>query len=168
MASNVPRPQRRSGRWNRPPARIRRNWPRALRNGAVTVLVAAALFALVGFVLVPVVARGKIEAIGSRELGRPVTLGRVELNPFTLHARLLDFARGDRERQRFVARFDALDLDLSMVSLWQRAPVFDAVRLVHPQIKVTGNAESSRTLGSVCRSCRASRTRRHSGRLATG
>jgi len=38
-----------------------------------------------------------------------------------------------------LAQFAALDLDLSLASLWKRAPVFDAVRLTRPQIELTRN-----------------------------
>ena len=123
------------------PARTRPNWPRTLRNGLVAVLVAIAVFALLGFLIVPVVARSKLEAIGTRDLDRTMTLGRLELNPFTLHARLLDFALADREPQRTLARFDTLDLDFSIASLWKRAAVLDAVRLVRPHVELTRNAD---------------------------
>src|SRR6476620_5453579 len=123
------------------PARTRPNWPRTLRNGLVAVLVAIAVFALLGFLIVPVVARSKLEALGTRDLDRTMTLGRLELNPFTLHARLLDFALADREPQRTLARFDTLDLDFSIESLWKRAAVLDAVRLVRPHVELTRNAD---------------------------
>jgi uncharacterized protein involved in outer membrane biogenesis len=123
------------------PARTRPDGLRILRNGLVAALVAVAVFALLGFLIVPVVARSKLEALGTRELGRPVTIGRLEFNPFTLHARLSDFALADREPQRTLARFDALDLDFSIASLWKRAAVFDAVRLAHPQVELTRNAD---------------------------
>ena len=123
------------------PARTRPNWPRTLRNGLVAVLVAIAVFALLGFLIVPVVGRAKLEAIGTRELDRTMTLGRLEFNPFTLHARLSDFALADREPQRTLARFDALDLDFSIASLWKRAAVFDAVHLARPQIELTRNGD---------------------------
>ena len=123
------------------PARTRPNWPRTLRNGLVAVLVAIALFALLGFLIVPAVARAKLEVLGTRELDRTMTLGRLEFNPFTLHARLSDFALADREAQRTLARFDALDLDFSIASLWKRAAVFDAVHLSRPQVELARNAD---------------------------
>ena len=79
------------------PAPTRLNWPRTLRNGVVAALVAIALFALLGFLIVPVVAKGKLEALATRELGRTTTLRRLEFNPFTLHARLFDLALADRK-----------------------------------------------------------------------
>jgi uncharacterized protein involved in outer membrane biogenesis len=141
MASIVPRPQGRNTNMDSALASTRLDWPRTLRNGFVAALVAIALFALVGFLIVPVVAKGKFEALATRELGRTTTLRRLEFNPFTLHARLFDLVLADREPQRTLLRFDTLDLDLSLQSLWKRAPVFDSVRLARPQVELVRNAD---------------------------
>jgi len=141
MASIVPRPQGRNTNMDSGPAPTRLNWPRTLRNGVVAALVAIALFALLGFLIVPVVAKGKLEALATLELGRTTTLRRLEFNPFTLHARLFDLALADREPQRTLLRFDTLDVDLSLESLWKRAPVLDAVRLARPQIELVRTAD---------------------------
>jgi uncharacterized protein involved in outer membrane biogenesis len=141
MASIVPRSQGRNTNMDSVPAPTRSNWPRTLRNGLVAALVAIALFALVGFLIIPVVAKGKLEALASQELGRTTTLRRLEFNPFTLRARLFDLAMADREPQRALFRFETLDVDLSLESLWKRAPVFDAVRLSRPQVDLVRNAD---------------------------
>jgi uncharacterized protein involved in outer membrane biogenesis len=120
-----------------------------LRNGLVAALVAVALFALAGFLILPVIAKGRLEAAATQELGRRATLGKLEFNPFTLRARLTDFALADRDPQRVLAKFAALDVDLSLASLWKRAPVFDAVRLTRPQVNLTRNDDGTYSIDDL-------------------
>src|SRR5437867_4328166 len=114
-------------------------WVRRFRNGSVLIGVLIALYALLGFLVLPILAKPTLEALATQRLDRPVTLGRLEFNPFTLRTRLSEFSLADRDRPRSLARFATLDLDLAVASLWKRAPVFDAVRLVRPEIDVTRN-----------------------------
>src|SRR3954470_1705732 len=110
------------------------SWPRMLRNGAVAIAVLVAVYALLGFLVLPLVAKPRLEATLTQELERPAKLGRLEFNPFTWRARLSDFALADRTPQQSFARFARLDVDVSLASLRYFAPVLDAVRLVRPQI----------------------------------
>jgi len=118
-------------------------WPRRLRNGATTVAVVVAVYALLGFLVLPLAVKPKLEAQLSQQLGRRATLARVEFNPFTLRARLLDFALTDRDPARGFARFERLDLDVSPASLTHLAPVLDDVRLVRPEIDLVRNADAT-------------------------
>ncbi len=117
--------------------------PALQRRLAISVLVAAALvalFALVGFFAVPPIAKWKIETLADSELGRHATVGKVRFNPFTLRARVSDFRLAGRDPGRTLLRFDTLDVDLSTESLWKRALVLDAVRLVRPRVEIARNA----------------------------
>jgi uncharacterized protein involved in outer membrane biogenesis len=122
---------------------------RRLRNGAVTIAVLVAVYALLGFLVLPLLAKPRIEAALTEELGRQATIGRIDFNPFTLRGRVTDFALADREPGRFLARFAALDLDVSAASLRYRAPVFDAVRLSQPRIELTRNADNTYSIDDL-------------------
>src|SRR5690242_18573034 len=98
-------------------------WPRRIRNGAVAVAVAVAVYALLGFLVLPLAVKPKLEARLTQQLGRQATLRRLEFNPFTLRARALDFAVTDRDRGRPFVRFERLDLDVAPASLIYLAPV---------------------------------------------
>ena len=124
-------------------------WPRRLRNGAVLVAVLVALYALVGFLVLPTLAKPKIEAMATQRLDRRATLGKLEFNPFTFRARLSDFALTDRDPRRPFVRFATLDLDVSLASLWNRAPVLDAVHLVRPQVDLTRNADGTYSIDDL-------------------
>ena len=109
----------------------------------MTLAALVAVYALLGFLVLPLLAKPRIEAALTEELGRQSTIGRLEFNPFTLRGRVTDFALADREPGRFLARFAALDLDVSSASLRYRAPVFDAVRLSQPRIELTRNTDGT-------------------------
>ncbi|HEX4942813.1 MAG TPA: DUF748 domain-containing protein [Usitatibacteraceae bacterium] len=118
--------------------------PTAWRRPATLVVAVAglvALYAAVGFFVVPSVARSKIELLARTELGRQATIGKVEFNPFTLRARLSDFTLTDRDPGRTLLKFEALVVDVSAESLWRRAPVLDAVRLVQPRVEIARSAD---------------------------
>jgi uncharacterized protein involved in outer membrane biogenesis len=127
-------------------------WPRRLRNGAVAVAVAVAVYALLGFLAVPLAVKPKLEAQLTQQLGRRATLRRLEFNPFTLRARALDFALTDRDLAQPFVRFERLDLDVSVASLTHLAPVLDDVRLVRPQIDLVRNADETYNVDDLLRS----------------
>ncbi|HEX6137748.1 MAG TPA: DUF748 domain-containing protein [Casimicrobiaceae bacterium] len=124
-------------------------WLRRARNGAVLLALLAALYALLGFLILPLLVKPRLEALATEQLARRATLGRLEFNPFTLRARLIDFALTDRDPQRPFVRFATLDLDVSLASLWHLAPVLDAVRLVRPQIDLTRNADGTSSIDDL-------------------
>jgi hypothetical protein len=116
---------------------------RALRNGATWLAVLVALYALLGFLVLPTLVKPRLETALSERFSRQATLARLEFNPFTWHARLLDFALTDRDPPRPFVRFDALDLDVSPASIRYRAPVLDTVRLARLQVDVTRNEDGT-------------------------
>ncbi|HYT98396.1 MAG TPA: DUF748 domain-containing protein, partial [Casimicrobiaceae bacterium] len=123
------------------PASARPSLLRGLRNAAIALIALVALFALVGFFVVPPIAKSQIETRAAETLGRQVTVGTVAFNPFTLKATLSDFVLADRERP--LLTFDAMDIDLSAASVWHRAPVFDALRLVRPRVALIRNSDGT-------------------------
>ena len=124
-------------------------WPRRLRNGAVLIAVLVALYALLGFLILPTFAKPKLEAAATQQLDRRAMLGKLEFNPFTFRARLSDFALTDRDPRRPFVRFSTLDLDVSLASLWNRAPVLDAVHLVRPQVDLTRNPDGTYSIDDL-------------------
>ena len=114
---------------------------RGLRNAAIALIALVLVFALVGFFVVPPIAKSQIETRATEALGRQVTVRSVAFNPFTLKATLSDFVLADRERP--LLTFAALDIDLSSASVWHRAPVFDALRLVRPRVALSRNSDGT-------------------------
>ena len=122
---------------------------RWLRNGGTAIAVLLAVYALLGFLILPTIVKPRLEAALTARTGRQATLGRLEFNPFTLHARLLDFAMADRDPKRPFVRFAALDVDISPASLRYRAPVLDAIHLVQPRIDLTRNEDGTSSVADL-------------------
>lgn len=136
-------------------APVRTRWLRRLRKVVVAIVAAVAVIALLGFFVVPPIAKSQIEKIATQALGRQATLRAVAFNPFTLKATLSDFKLADREAGRTLLVFDTLEADLSSASLWHRAPVFDALRLVNPRVDLVRNADGSYSVSDLIEQMRA-------------
>jgi hypothetical protein len=91
---------------------------------------AVALFAAGGYFGLPALARWGIETVGSRELGRALKVEQVRANPFLLEltATGLTMADADPAVPPWLS-VDSVTIDLSAASLWQRAPVLDALTI---------------------------------------
>jgi hypothetical protein len=131
-------------RWGSPRVLRGRGWLRWLERLLLVAAGLAALYAALGFLVVPRIAKSKIESLALEQLGRRATVGEVQFNPFSLRARLTGFALADREPGRTLLRFDTMDVNISTESLWRRAPVLDAVRIVRPRVEIAREA-SGRT-----------------------
>jgi len=122
---------------------------RRLRSGAVLLAVVVAVYALIGFLVVPIWLTPRLEANVNELLGRSATLDRLEFNPFTLRVRLLGFAVADRDPQRTFLRIESLGLDVSPASIRYLAPVLDAVHVVRPRIALARVADGRYSIDDV-------------------
>ncbi len=95
----------------------------------LVVLIAAAWLA------VPPIAKHLIETRLTESLGRPTTVGKVEFEPFSLRVTVSDLAVAGKTASPLFAVHE-LTADVSAASLWHRAPVLDALRLVQPRIAI--------------------------------
>jgi uncharacterized protein involved in outer membrane biogenesis len=100
-----------------------------------------AVFAAVGFLVVPPIAKSKLEEKLSQTLHRKVTLGKLSVNPFVPSATLRDFLVREREGDAPFASFDELHLNAAWSSIFRLAPVVDEIRLAKPRLRVVRNAD---------------------------
>ncbi|MFC5740862.1 DUF748 domain-containing protein [Dyella tabacisoli] len=127
--------------------------PAALREGTLaiyrshrvrkTLLILAVLlviFGLLGFFAAPPILKGQLESRLSTTLDRPVTLGAVHLNPYTLKLDLDQLHIGERDRKSPFVDIDRLTVNASWGSLFRFAPVLDELVLQHPQLHITRTA----------------------------
>ena len=110
--------------------------------------VALALYALLGFVIAPWIARGVIVDQVHEQLGLTATLEDVDINPFALTARLEKFSMADHGGERLVA-FDSFGLNLQLASILNRAWTLREIRLVHPFVRVERNAHGELNLAAL-------------------
>ena len=111
-----------------------------LRRSGYVVGALAALI-LLAWVAVPPFVRGQVESRLSALLDRPTTVEAVAFDPFRLRLTLrkLVVARGEGTDSLF--SFDELVADVSPASLWNRAPVLDALRIVRPNFWLLRDSE---------------------------
>ncbi|MFN0305772.1 MAG: DUF748 domain-containing protein [Burkholderiales bacterium] len=108
---------------------------RTLRIGIAT-LIALALIAVVGFFVVPPIAKWQMQTRLTALLDRDVTLEDVTFNPFTLTATVRGLVVADRDQSKPLFGFDMLTVDLSIASITRRGVVISAVKLVKPQASI--------------------------------
>ncbi|MGC4079905.1 MAG: DUF748 domain-containing protein [Rubrivivax sp.] len=102
-------------------------------------LAAAALLALVAWMVVPRVVKTQLEQQGSALLGRGLHVESVSFSPLTLTLELrglvLDAAADDPDRSP-QARIERLAANLSSRSLWKRIPVVEALDVEAPTLRL--------------------------------
>jgi outer membrane protein OmpA-like peptidoglycan-associated protein len=92
------------------------------------------IFGVVGSVWLPNWILSRLESMLSNELHRNVSIKKIELNPFTLQAILHDGKINDGKIT--FAKFKSLTLDVEWSSLWRRAPIFNEITLLEPQLNI--------------------------------
>jgi hypothetical protein len=106
-----------------------------LRRIALWLVGIVLAFGLFGYFAGPPLAKSLLVSQLSKELGREVSIGSIDVNPYALSARVADVSvkeAGGRE----VAGFDELFVNLSGFSLFQWGAVVDEIRLSGPRLSV--------------------------------
>lgn len=106
------------------------------------------LYALVGFLVLPALARHYLPALVSEQLGVSATVGDVRFNPFLLRLEASDFALADRDGAPLFA-FDVLTVDLESASVVRRAWTFAEVSLHRPRLSLRLAANGNLNLQKV-------------------
>jgi hypothetical protein len=93
---------------------------------------AVGLYAVVGFLVVPLAARGQLEKFLSESLQRQAAIERVRFNPFTLTGRIEGLDLRDRDGGPLL-RFTRLTVNLQVSGLFRRAWRFREIVLEEPR-----------------------------------
>ncbi len=113
-----------------------------LRRTLITLIAFLAL-CLVAWLAVPPIAQSQVQKMASEKLGRTVTVGKIEFNPFTLELTAHDLriaGARDGPPQLQIAR---IYIDAAFQSVLRLAPVLDAVQIDQPAVRVTRRADGS-------------------------
>jgi uncharacterized protein involved in outer membrane biogenesis len=102
-----------------------------------------AAFAAIGFLVVPPIAKSKLEETLSQALHRKVTLETVRVNPFAPSVTLRGFAVSEPSGDKVFAGFDELYVNAAWTSIFRLAPVVDEITLVKPHLRVVRNPDRS-------------------------
>lgn len=106
------------------------------RKIALIVAIVLIVFGILGFLAAPSIIRSQIEKRATAALQRPVTLGAVHLNPYTLRLELDQLHIADRDGKSAFVDVDQAVINASWASLFRMAPVLDQLTVQHPRIRI--------------------------------
>lgn len=107
-----------------------------------------ALYALVGFVLLPYLIKAYGIPIVSEQIKHPVVLREAAFNPFSLALRLNGLEVRDRNQTAMLG-FEELLIDLRAVTLFAQKVAFDEIRVVMPFVAARVDSEGKLNLMSL-------------------
>ncbi|GAB2561282.1 DUF748 domain-containing protein [Dyella jejuensis] len=108
-----------------------------LRIAALIILILLVVFGLFGFFIAPGVIKSQLEKQLGAQLDRPVTIGAIHVNPYTLRIAVDTLHIGERDGASSFVDVDSLVINASWSSVFRMAPVLDELSLQHPQIHIT-------------------------------
>jgi uncharacterized protein involved in outer membrane biogenesis len=101
------------------------------------------LFAIVGFFVVPPVAKHYLVKGLSEKLHRQVTIDDIKINPFALTVLIKGFTIKERSSSEVFVSFSELFLDLQAESIYQRGPILREIRLANPYVRIVRNDDGT-------------------------
>jgi len=133
---------------------------RAIRRIGVTVGAVIALFGLVGFLGVPLLLRHIMTGQVAAALNRPVRVGGIGVNPYTLKVDLDQLQIGERGTSQPFIDISHLRITVSWASLFRLALVVKELRVERPVIHLVRTAEQRFNVSDLLdRSVRVDRSR---------
>jgi hypothetical protein len=98
------------------------------------------LYALVGFFAVPALLRHWVDTRAAALLGRPVSVGALRFNPFSLKLDADQVHVGEADGRTPFVDIDTLTVNGSWTSLFRIAPVLDELNVQRPRIAISRSA----------------------------
>jgi len=98
------------------------------------------IFGLLGFFAAPPLIKSQLQSRLGAMLDRPVTVGDVHLNPFSLKLGLDRLHIGEHDGMTPFVDIDQVVVNASWASLFRMAPVLDELTVQHPQLHITRTA----------------------------
>ncbi|MET3651165.1 DUF748 domain-containing protein [Dyella japonica] len=109
---------------------------RRTRKIVLIVAIVLVVFGILGFLAAPSIIRSQIEKRATAALQRPVTLGAVHLNPYTLRLELDQLHIADRDGKSAFVDVDQAVINASWASVFRMAPVLDQLTVQGPRIRI--------------------------------
>ncbi len=127
-------------------------WPLAAwwsyRRKRFWLLVFLLVYTVVGFFLVPWIAKREVVALLESQFGLPVSLTRVRTNPWALTVEAEGFAINDSE-ERVLVGFDRFFVNLQLASLTNRALTLREVSLERPYGRLVRRADGTLNMSAL-------------------
>jgi uncharacterized protein involved in outer membrane biogenesis len=110
------------------------------RRCCLRILAAVVLFGVLGFLVLPPIAKSLLQDQLGKALHRPVAISRIGINPYAMTLNVEGFSVQEREGGEDFVSFDNLYVNLQSVSVFRGGPVVGEVRLVNPRVRVVRTA----------------------------
>lgn len=123
-------------------AHFRANLTARKRKLLAGVFVLVLIYAVAGFLVLPPIIRAQAVKQLSAQLGRPVSIEKVRINPFVLSIALQGLLIKDLDGEPFVS-WDNVYVNFQLSSFLGRAWVFKEIRVVKPYVRVQMNKDRS-------------------------
>jgi len=128
-------------RWHRAAHEFLRS-RRARKIGLITAVVIA-VYGLSAFIGVPMLVRHIVTGQVAISLHRPVTVGKIGFNPYTLRLDVDQLHIGDRDGQKPFVDLGHLAIKVSWSSIFRIAPVIGVFEIDRPEIHLVRSAEQT-------------------------
>src|SRR5262249_3141046 len=113
------------------------------RRIIITVVVLLLIFTFGGFLVVPHVLRGILTGQVATSLHRPLAVGKIRFNPYTLRLQVNDLRVGGHGNDKPLAAFAHLDVKAGWSSLFRIKPIIKEFTLDEPAVKVVRKADGT-------------------------
>ena len=100
-------------------------------------------FAVIGFFVVPPIAKSRMEEALSHALHRKVTVAEVRVNPFAPSATVRGFLVRERQGDAPFMSFDEAYVNIAWSSVFRLAPVLESITLLKPHLRITRNQDQT-------------------------
>lgn len=115
-------------------ATLRSRSVRRTLRATIAIGILVGLYALAGFVAVPRLLRPRLTRYVAQQYHHPLALGEIHFNPFTLRLDVEHIALAGASAQPILGA-RRLQVELSLASLWHRAPTFKSIVLDQPFVR---------------------------------
>jgi hypothetical protein len=122
-----------------------RSWRRRLVIAIVVLLV---VYSVVGFLVIPVIARARMEALLADYVGKPVKVGGLRFNPFALSVAVDDFEISDDQGPPILS-FAELSANLRALDLIRFDVALDSIHLEAPRVRLVLDNEGNLNLAQL-------------------
>jgi uncharacterized protein involved in outer membrane biogenesis len=119
--------------------KLRPRWKKIV----IGVVIFFAVFTLVGFFVLPPIAKSILTKQLSENLHREVTIDQIKFNPYTLSISVRGLTIKDKGSSEAFVSFGEIFLNFQSTSAFRRALIFSEIRLTQPYFKITRNQDES-------------------------
>jgi hypothetical protein len=120
-----------------------------LKRYVLWIAIALAVFTVVGFLVLPPIAKSVLVKQLSEKLHRPVAIKAIRINPFAFTIRVEGFTMKDRGGTGPFVSFEELSLDLQAASIVRGGPVLREILLRSPSVTVIRNEDATYNFSDI-------------------